>query len=79
LICFPRWLDKTKKKGTSGEATYEYTMGMRSKIEIGRLAVLEQIAKIFGDTIDPIKKKEVEEEMRLEAVGSSSSSEESSD
>jgi len=63
-------LEKVKKKGgNSSEPAYEYHIGSRSKIEIGRIKILEHTAKVFGDdSIDPIKRKEIEEEIRLEAA-----------
>jgi len=61
------YLQKTKstKVGREGKTLYEYRMGQRAKLEIGNRAVLNFVAQIYGEEVDPIKAKELEiEEQR---------------
>lgn len=46
-FCTQLYLQKKKKKGGHSEPVYYYVMGPKSKIEIGRIAVLEHVAKVY--------------------------------
>ncbi len=45
-FCAQLYLEKAKKKGTGNEVVYEFLMGPRAKIEIGRIAILNHIAHV---------------------------------
>lgn len=63
------YLLKVKTKVVGSDPTFTFKIGPRGKAEIGRMKIMEHIAKTFGDNqIDPIKKREIEEEMRQEEI-----------
>jgi len=56
------YLEKEKDPGKGKEITY-IVSGYRSKIEIGRLHVNKYISKCFGEEMDEIRAKEIENEI----------------
>jgi len=64
------YLEKIKSTSHDGKDQVVYYMGARAEIEIGKIKLLECVAKVCGDTqIDPILLKEVQQEVEHDMRG----------
>jgi len=66
VLCKQLYLEKIKEKSPHGKDSEYFIAGFRSKTEIGRMNINKFIAKSFGEELDDIRAKEIEEELREE-------------
>jgi hypothetical protein len=63
VLCKQLYIEKIKEKSPHGKDSEYFIAGFRSKTEIGRMNINKFIAKSFGEELDDIRAKEIEDEL----------------